>query len=135
MERLFRVLDRYDADEDVARPVLTRILAIGPSNVRALTRLGRIDLRLGDYVNAYALCSKALDLDPNDPHALLLFAALSTDWDERIHTYERILSAHPDVQDAKENLKRAKQFAPHGRPVLAWPPGQHPPDSEHQATQ
>jgi hypothetical protein len=131
VEKLMALANHYFSEStDLATKLLMRVLAVEPANLRALTMLGQSVWLIGDNIEAYACCRRAEAVNENDLHVLSLKASLSSEWEERVAIHERIISLYPSDVYARQNLERMRMITDveERRRMLAWPPGQHPPD-------
>ncbi|MGD0116153.1 MAG: hypothetical protein ABSC13_09155 [Dehalococcoidia bacterium] len=130
VENLVRLAwDKY-SQVDISMPLLQRVLELEPDNIEALTMLGRLAWLLADHVAAYGYVERAKRVAPDDRSVLMQEAFLSQDWDQRLSLYRRVLELYPDAEDARKNVQIMLETTDEGkrRSMLAWPPGQHPPD-------
>lgn len=93
-----------------------KALAIDPQNVEAITHLGIILTHSPHPERALPVFDKALEIDPNYPHALWekarLLYEIQQDYQGAIETWERFIKvspSSPDAERARELIQEARR--------------------------
>jgi len=131
--KLFSVAHEYFTDApEIAEEALRRLLDIAPQNLDALKELADLEFSAGDFVEAYALLSKARRVSTTDRDVLYMLAILGYSPERSERVLEELLELYPDDEQGRarfEELRSQPNDEMRRRAVLPWPPGQHPPDS------
>lgn len=112
-------LANVTADPTEALSCLRTVLRLNPDNRHAKTGLTSAIIRAAidaaqrkDFPPARQLLREALDIDPNNEHALLWMAGISTYPTDSIRHLRRVLEINPNNERAKQGL--AQYQAQHG---------------------